>query len=85
MVANIGAGCCVHWTGNVNMSGIVDLGDLSLLVAYLVNPQASKPTLVCPAEANVNNSGIVDLGDLALLVAYLTNAPAQKPKLPNCP
>lgn len=79
------ASCCVGTTGNVNMSGIVDLADLALLVAYLVNPVGSKPILTCPGEANINASGIVDLADLSLLVAYLTNPPASKPTLPNCP
>ena len=77
--------CCVGTTGNVNMSGIVDLGDLALLVAFLTNTPATKPTLPCQDEANVNGTGIVDLGDLSLLVAYLTNTPTTKPTLPNCP
>lgn len=79
------ASCCTGTTGNVNMTGIVDGGDLALLVAYLTNAPGSKPTLPCPEEANVNATGIVDGGDLALLVAYLTNAPGSKPTLPNCP
>lgn len=77
--------CCTGTTGNVNMAGIVDGGDLALLVAYLTNPPLQKPALPCVAEANVNGSGIIDGGDLALLVAYLTNPPLQKPTLPNCP
>src|SRR5512140_721107 len=48
-------GCCIGVTGNVNTLGIVDVSDLSLLVAYLTT--SPPPTLPCPAEANVNNVG----------------------------
>lgn len=77
--------CCQGTTGNVNTIGIVDLGDLSLLVAYLTVPAPNKPSLPCAGEANVNATGIVDLGDLSLLVAYLTVPAPNKPTLPNCP
>lgn len=77
--------CCEGTTGNVNMGGIVDLADLSLLVAYLTLPVQDKPVLPCIEEANVNGLGIVDLGDLSLLVAYLTVPAPGKPALPNCP
>lgn len=61
--------CCLDITGNVNMSGTVDLADLSLLVAYLTGGGIELP---CPEEANVNGVGIVDLADLSALVSYLT-------------
>lgn len=77
--------CCEGTTGNVNMTGIIDGGDLALLVAYLANVPAEKPVLSCLDEANINAVGIVDGGDLALLVAYLTNMPGEKPPLPSCP
>ena len=63
--------CCIGTVGNVDLLGIVDLVDLSVLVSYLTSggyiPQ-------CSAAANVNRSGIVDLGDLSVLVSYLTGA-----------
>lgn len=65
----IGPGCCQGVTGNVNMSGIVDLSDLSALVSYLTGGGYVLP---CSKEANVNSSGIVDLSDLSSLVSYLT-------------
>ncbi len=61
--------CCVGVTGNVDMSGIVDLADLSALVSYLTGGGYGLP---CDDEANVNKSGIVDLADLSALVSYLT-------------
>lgn len=75
------ASCCVGVTGNVNTLGIVDVSDLSLLVAYLTT--IPPPTLPCAAEANVNATGIIDVSDLSLLVAYLTMIPP--PSLPSCP
>ena len=47
----IGPGCCTGVTGNVNMSGIVDLSDLSALVSYLTGGGYVLP---CAKEANVN-------------------------------
>lgn len=70
--------CCTGVTGNVNMSGIVDLSDLSALVSYLTGGGYVLP---CSAEANVNNVGIVDLSDLSALVSYLTGGGYV---LPNC-
>ncbi len=71
--------CCVGVTGNVNMQGIVDLSDLTLLVSYLTGSGYQLP---CWNEANVNNAGIVDLSDLSALVSYLTGGGYV---LPNCP
>ena len=72
-------GCCEGTTGNVNMTGIVDLADLSALVSYLTGGGYVLP---CPEEANVNATGIVDLADLSALVSYLTGGGYV---LPNCP
>ena len=73
------ASCCQGVTGNVNMTGIVDLSDLSALVSYLTGGGYVLP---CASEANVNNAGIVDLSDLSALVSYLTGGGYV---LPNCP
>lgn len=73
--------CCTGSSGNVNTIGIIDLADLSMLIAYLT--VLPKPTLPCPDEANVNAAGIIDLSDLSLLIAFLTASP--KPTLPSCP
>jgi hypothetical protein len=80
MKINLGycASCCSGVTGNVNMTGIVDLSDLSALVSYLTGGGYVLP---CTPEANVNNSGIVDLSDLSALVSYLTGGGYV---LPNC-
>jgi len=73
------ASCCSGTTGNVNMTGIVDLSDLSALVSYLTGGGYVLP---CQPEANVNAVGIVDLSDLSALVSYLTGGGYV---LPNCP
>jgi len=71
--------CCVDVTGNVNMTGIVDLSDLSALVSYLTGGGYQLP---CRNEANINGVGIVDLSDLSALVSYLTGGGFV---LPPCP
>jgi tartrate-resistant acid phosphatase type 5 len=72
------AGCCHGSTGNVNGKGIVNLADLSALVAYLTGAPS---TLSCPAAANVDHAGGIDAQDLATLVQYLIN---RTPFLPPC-
>lgn len=73
--------CCTGTTGNVDNVGIVNLTDLSLLIAYLT--MTPRPTLPCEAEANVNSRSGIDLSDLALLIGYLTLS--LSPELPACP
>ncbi|PWB75887.1 hypothetical protein C3F09_01885 [candidate division GN15 bacterium] len=72
-------GCCAGLRGNVNFTGIVDLGDLSALVSFLTGGGYVLP---CNEEADVNGMGIVDLSDLSSLVSYLTGGGYV---LPNCP
>lgn len=74
-----GLSCCVGKRGNVNCSGIVDLGDLSALVNYLTGAGFS---VWCQEATKVNGAGIVDLGDLSALVNHLTGSGFV---LPNCP
>lgn len=71
--------CCVGTTGNVNMTGIVDLSDLSALISYVTGGGYLLP---CSPEANVNNAGIVDLSDLSALISFVTGGGYI---LPNCP
>ena len=71
--------CCTGIRGNVNLAGIVDISDLSLLVGYLTGTGAY---LSCLDAANINGVGTVDLSDLSLLVAYLTG---HTQTLPACP
>jgi hypothetical protein len=65
--------------GNVNISGIIDLADLSCLVSYLTGGGYRLP---CYGSANVDATGIVDLADLSALVSYLTGGGYV---LPDCP
>lgn len=60
--------CCEGRRGNVNLEGIVDLGDLSALLNYLTD---SGYVLPCPDAANVDGFGPVDLNDLTFLVSFL--------------
>jgi hypothetical protein len=61
--------CCPDSTGDINLSGVVDLTDLSALVSYLTG---GGYLLLCADAANVNGAGIVDVSDLSALVSYLT-------------
>lgn len=62
--------CCQGTRGNVNgdPNNLVDLSDLSQLIAYLVSG-GSTPS--CIAEADLNGSGLIDLSDLSMLISYL--------------
>ncbi len=73
--------CCDGKRGNVNndRSGIVDLTDLTLMVAYLTGGTYQLP---CQAEADLNASGAVDLGDLSSLVAFMVGAGPQPAACP---
>ncbi|MFZ1683261.1 MAG: hypothetical protein WAU88_03930 [Candidatus Zixiibacteriota bacterium] len=70
--------CCHGTTGNVNLTGGVDLADLSALVLYLTGGDYVLP---CASAANVNGQGSVDLSDLSAMVAFLTGAGFD---LPSC-
>jgi hypothetical protein len=66
-------GVCTGTTGNVDCSpdGLVDISDLSTLMAYLF--MSNGPLCLCLAEANVDadSLGEVDLADFARLIDYL--------------
>lgn len=61
--------CCQGKRGNVDMSGIADLGGLSALVSYLTGSGCVLPSV---NAANVNGAGVVELEDLSALVSYPT-------------
>jgi photosystem II stability/assembly factor-like uncharacterized protein len=67
------ATCCIGVTGNVDNDAeeVIDIGDLTALVAYLYIPPNPEP--VCMAEANIDGDldGVVDIGDLTTLIDYL--------------
>lgn len=76
MPLGTGPHCCLGYRGNVDgsLDDMVDLSDLSRLVAYLTSPKYSV-YLPCPDEANSNGAGIIDLADLTFLIAFLTFDP----------
>ncbi len=57
--------------GDVSFDGVIDLTDLSYLIAYLVG--GGLPPLPIMEAGNFSCSGIVDLADLSALVSYLTS------------
>jgi hypothetical protein len=80
-------GCCEGLTGNVDgdSEGLVDIGDLTALIAYLYIPPNPVPS--CLGEANVDGDGacLVDIGDLTALIAYLYIPPNPLPAACFCP
>ncbi len=70
---------CTGTTGDLNLSGNVDLSDLSMLVGYLVTGDF---VLLSNGESNVNGTGAIDLSDLSMLITFLTVGGVA---LPNCP
>jgi hypothetical protein len=73
--------CCVGMTGNVDgdLGELIDIGDLTALIAYLYIPPNPDP--VCAQEANIDGDGegLVDIGDLTALIAYLYIPPNPAP------
>jgi hypothetical protein len=70
--------------GDVNNDGIVALGDVVWLVAYLYRSGPAPIPMECVGD--VNNDDIVNLGDLVWLVAYLyRSGPAPNPNCCNPP
>jgi len=86
-VTTITSSCCVGDVGDVDMSGGVDITDISILVD---NQFLTLTPLVCEEEGNINYPGsgypvtdmVVDISDLSYLIdnQFLTLAP-----LPPCP
>jgi len=75
-------GCCSGpHSGNVDYdpAGLVDIGDLTALIAYLYIPPNPAPE--CAAEANTDRDplGLIDIGDLTSLLAYLYIPPNPPP------
>ncbi len=58
--------------GDANFNGVIDLGDLSYLVAYLTGH--GNPPIPVAQAGDFNCAGGVDLGDLTAIVAFLTGA-----------
>lgn len=86
-VTTITSSCCVGNVGDVDLSGLVDITDISILVD---NQFLTLTPLVCEEEGNINYPGsgysetdmVVDVSDLSILIdnQFLSLAP-----LPPCP
>lgn len=61
--------CCAGQTGDLDLSGRIDLTDLSQLISRLVDGYQG---IICAGEANIDATGGVDLSDLSILISYLT-------------
>lgn len=72
-------GCCVGSTGDIDLSGSVDISDLVMFVSYSFGPLQALP---CEEEADVNGSGELDIADIVYLVTYMFNG---GPEPVSCP
>lgn len=65
--------CCEGVTGNVDgdANEIVDIGDLTALIAFLFIPPNPVPECLAEANTDGDENGIVDIGDLTSLIAFL--------------
>jgi hypothetical protein len=79
--------CCNHdgLRGDVNMSGSINVSDVTYLVAYLKQSPPGSPAPPCFEEGDVNGSGTINVGDVTYLVAYLKQSPPGSPPPPPCP
>jgi hypothetical protein len=70
--------------GDVNNNGVVNLGDVVYLIAYLYKSGPAPVPSLCVGDVNNNNA--VDLGDLVYLITYLyKGGPAPDPNCCNPP
>ncbi len=60
--------CCVGERGDVDMSGEVNVADLTYLVNYIFNGGLPSP---CEEEADIDGSGDINVADVTALVAYI--------------
>ena len=76
-------GTALGGSSKLGVGELVDIGDLTALIAYLYIPP--NPVPVCFEEANLDGDvgGIVDIGDLTAIIAYLYIPPNPVPA--SCP
>jgi hypothetical protein len=77
--------CCCNTDGrrgDVNMSGSLNVADVTYLTAYLKQKPPGSPAPPCLEEADVNCSGTVNVADVTYLAAYLKQKPPGSP--PPC-
>lgn len=75
-----GSGCCAGSRGDITADGLLDLSDLSRLIAYMTSPNI---VLNCWDEANIDAEGSIDLTDLSMLINFMVDQGAVP--LPICP
>jgi hypothetical protein len=54
--------------GDLTGDGLIDIGDLTYLIAYLyIDPESPSPGVTGDVDCN----DVIDIGDLTALIAYL--------------
>jgi hypothetical protein len=77
--------CCVGIRGDVDMSGTINVADVTYLSAYLKQKPPGSPAPPCFEEGDVNGSGTINVADVTYLSAYLKQKPPGSPPPPACP
>jgi hypothetical protein len=80
-------GCCNTdgRRGDIDMSGSLNVADVTYLSAYLKQKPPGSPAPPCFEEGDVNGSGTINVGDVTYLSAYLKQKPPGSPPPPACP
>ncbi|MCP4685716.1 MAG: hypothetical protein GY867_09755 [bacterium] len=76
---SLGEWCCDGWVGDVDLSGAVDITDVSVLIDHMF---LTLTPLDCWGEADIDLSYSIDIVDLGLLVKYFS---FEEFELPDCP
>jgi hypothetical protein len=76
--------CCNHdgIRGDVDMSGTINVADVTYLTAYLKQSPPGSPAPPCFEEGDVDGSGTVNIADVTYLSAYLKQKPPGSPAPP---
>ena len=65
-----GGGCCEPpYAGNVDCTGDIDIGDVTMMIIRLFIEPGSE--FCCLEEADLDYTGLVDVGDLTILIRHL--------------
>jgi hypothetical protein len=86
-VTKLSAYCCNGdgIRGDVDMSGSLNVADVTYLTAYLKQKPPGSPEPPCFEEGDVDGSGTINVADVTYLSAYLKQKPPGSPQPPACP
>ena len=57
--------------GDVNKDGVINIGDVTALIAHVLSGDFTESDNFSPENANVNLDGTISIGDVTLLISYV--------------